>query len=61
MAMKKHWIQKATQKNKGVFSKKAHRAGMSTGAYAAKEAHASGRLGKQARAAQTLIRLSRGR
>jgi len=39
-------------KHPGAFSAKAHHAGMSTGAYANKEAHAGGLLGKQARLAK---------
>ncbi len=35
--MAKHWIAEATSKNKGAFSAKAKRAGMSTAAYADKE------------------------
>lgn len=55
MAMKKHWIAKATRKNKGKFSAKAQKAGMSTSAYAKKEAGAAGPLGKEARLAETLM------
>lgn len=39
--------------HEGKFSAKAKRAGMSTAAYAEKEAHAPGTLGKEARLAQT--------
>ena len=41
---------------KGVFKAKAERAGMSTGAYAAKEKNAPGKLGKEARLAQTFAK-----
>ncbi len=44
-------------KRPGAFKAKAKKAGMSTAAYASKEAHAPGRLGKQARLAQTLGKL----
>jgi hypothetical protein len=40
-------------KRPGAFKAKAEKAGMSTAAYAAKEKNAPGRLGKQARLAQT--------
>lgn len=40
-------------KHPGAFSAKAARAGMSTSAYAKKEEHAPGTLGKQARLAET--------
>jgi hypothetical protein len=55
--MARKFIAKATANAHGQFRAKAKRAGMSTAAYAAKEAHAPGRLGKQARLAQTLMRL----
>ena len=55
--MKKMWIAKATSKNKGKFGKKAAAAGMSTAAYANKEAHAGGTLGKEAELAKTLARV----
>lgn len=48
MAIRKHWMQKAFSKNKGKFSAKAAKAGMSTRAYAEKEKHAGGKLGKEA-------------
>jgi hypothetical protein len=41
---------------KGVFKAKAERAGMSTAAYAAKEKGAPGKLGKEARLAQTFAK-----
>jgi len=53
------WISKATSKHKGTFSAKAAKAGMSTAAYAKKEASASGKLGKEARLALTLMHLNR--
>lgn len=57
MAMTEHWIAKATSKNKGKFKAKAQRAGMSTLAYANKEADVKGTLGKEAREARTLINM----
>lgn len=55
MARKK-WIAGATENAHGQFRRKAEAAGMSTLAYADKEAGAPGRPGKQARLAETLIR-----
>lgn len=55
--MGRNFIAKATKNAHGQFRAKAKRAGYSTAAYAAREAHAPGRLGKQARLAQTLMRL----
>jgi hypothetical protein len=57
MGMAEHWIANATKKHKGKFSAKAKRAGMSTSAYARKEAHAGGTLGKEANLAETLARV----
>lgn len=53
--MAKHWIAKATANAHGQFAAKAKAAGMSTAAYAKKEAGAKGKLGKQARLAETLM------
>ena len=50
------WMAKATANAHGQFAAKAKRAGMSTLAYAEKEEGAKGKLGKQARLAETLIR-----
>lgn len=51
------WMKGAVKPSrKGVFKEKAERAGMSTSAYAAKEAHAPGKLGKEARLAQTFAK-----
>lgn len=55
MAMKEHWIAKATKKNKGKFGDKAKKAGMTTREYASKESGAPGKLGKEARLAETLM------
>lgn len=46
---KKKWIKAAIDpKRKGLFAKKAERAGMTTREYAQKEKHAGARLGKEA-------------
>jgi hypothetical protein len=47
------WIEHAHLK-KGAFSKKAHKAGESTSAFASEKKHASGKTGAQARAAIVL-------
>lgn len=49
------WMKNAV-KRPGAFKAKAEKAGMSTQAYAAKERNAPGRLGKQARLAQTFAK-----
>lgn len=49
------WMEHANIQ-KGAFSAKAKRAGMSTAAYAKKKAGAPGKLGKQARLAQTFAK-----
>lgn len=51
------WIQQATAGGKGKFAAKAKKAGMSTSAFAAKKADASGTLGKEARLDQTLAKM----
>lgn len=59
---RKNFIARATANSHGQFRAKAKGAHMSTAAYARKEAHAPGRLGRQARLASTLMRLGkRGR
>ena len=52
-----HWIAKATKNSHGQFRAKAKKAGMSTAAYARKEASAPGKTGKQARLDKTLMGL----
>ncbi len=52
----RHWEQRATANAHGQFRAKAQRAGMSTLSYAEKEAGAPGKLGRQARLAEVLIR-----
>ena len=54
----KRWIQKAITRP-GAFTRKAKAAGMTVQAYARKMRHAGGRVGKQARLALTLKRISR--
>lgn len=61
MSKKNKWISKATENSHGQFRKKAEKAGMSTEAYAEKEKHAGGILGKQANLALNLMQASRGR
>jgi len=52
MADKKNWMKSAVKpSHKGLFTAKAKRAGMSVSAYAQKEKHAKGKLGKEARLA----------
>ena len=55
MAGKKKWIKGATANAHGQFAAKAKKAGESTAAFAAEKADAPGKLGKQARLAQTLM------
>lgn len=55
----KNWIKKATEGGKGVFRKKAEAAGKSTKEFAAEHAGDSGKLGKEARLAQTLMGMSK--
>lgn len=56
MAIKRRWIQKAI-KRPGAFSAKAKAAGKTTAEYAHEKEHAAGRLGKQARLAETLMKM----
>ena len=51
-----HWIEHA-HLDKGSFSAKAKRAGKSTQSFAHKEDHAKGKLGKQARLAETFSKM----
>lgn len=58
MAMAEHWIAKAIpKKNKGLFKEKAKKAGKTTMEYAEEKKNAPGKLGKEARMAETLIRM----
>jgi hypothetical protein len=52
---KKKWIAKATSNAHGQFAAKAKAAGKTTREFAAEKSDAPGRLGKQARLAQTLM------
>lgn len=56
MAKDDHWMEKATANSHGQFKAKAKKAGMSTKAYANKEAGAGGKLGKQANLAKNLMK-----
>lgn len=54
------WMQAESEREKhagtkGVFKRAAERAGMSTGAYARKEEHAPGKLGRRARMAEAYM------
>lgn len=53
--MAKKWIKSATANAHGQFAAKAKAAGMSTKAFASRHAGDSGKLGKQARLAETLM------
>lgn len=55
MAKSRKWIAKATANAHGQFAAKAERAGKSTRAFAAEKAGSPGKLGKQARLAETLM------
>jgi hypothetical protein len=50
-----NWIAKATSKNKGSFRAAAKKHGMSTKSFAQKEKGASGKMGKRANLALTLM------
>lgn len=52
---KKKWISKATSNSHGQFREKAEHAGKSTAAFAKEHEHDSGKTGKQARLAETLM------
>ena len=59
---KNKWIKKAVpESHKGKFREKAERADMSTAAYAKKEEHAPGALGKEARLAETFAGMRKKR
>lgn len=54
------WMQAAVpKKNKGLFTRKAKRAGKTVGAYAREKAHAKGTLGKEARFALLARKISK--
>lgn len=56
-----NWIAGATKNSHGQFRAKAKAAGMSTRAYANKEASAPGKTGKQARLAKALMGMHHGK
>lgn len=57
----KKWIQRAIDpKDKGTFAAKAKRAGESTAEFAREKSDAPGKLGKQARLAETLMKMNKG-
>lgn len=56
--MEKHWIAKSIpKKNKGLFKEKSQKAGKTTMQYAEEKKKAPSALGKEAREAETLIRM----
>lgn len=55
--MSKKFIQKATENSHGQFRHKAEEAGKSTHEFAKEHEHDSGKTGKQARLALTLMKL----
>lgn len=58
----KKWTKEAVPKSRrGVFKAKAEAAGMSTAEYAEKEKDAPGKLGKEARLAQTFAKMRKKR
>jgi hypothetical protein len=57
--MAEKWIAGATSNAHGQFRRKAEAAGKSTAEFAREHAHDSGKLGKQARLAATLMGLNR--
>ena len=59
MGDKKHrWVKNVTEHmHKGAFKEKAEEAGESTEAYAREEEHAPGKLGKEARLAESLMKM----
>ena len=58
--MAKKWIKKALEGAHGQFKAKAERAGESTSEFAKEHEHDSGKLGKQARLAQNLMKMHHG-
>lgn len=61
MAKKKNWIKNAVPKERrGVFKAKAEAAGETTAEFARKHARDSGKLGNEARLAQTLMGMNKG-
>lgn len=60
MAEKRKWIKRATSGAHGQFAAKAKAAGETTREFADEKANAPGKLGKQARLAQTLMGMHHG-
>jgi hypothetical protein len=60
MAKSRKWI-KGAIKRPGAFKAKAKAAGKSTAEFAREKADAPGRLGKQARLAETLMGMNKGK
>ena len=58
---KKKWIRKAVAGGKGEFSGKAEKAGETTREFAREKEGAPGKLGKEARMAETLMGLHHGK
>lgn len=54
-----NWIAGATSHARGQFAAKAKRAGKSTAAFARSKEHAPGKLGREARLAETLSHMKR--
>lgn len=61
MAKSRKWIKKATANAHGQFAAKAKRAGKSTREFAREHAGDSGKTGKQARLAETLMGMNKGK
>lgn len=62
MAEKKKWIKKAIKpENKGKFKEEAEKAGKSTAQFAKEHEGDSSKLGKQARLAETLMKLRKSK
>jgi len=60
--MAKNWIQKAVpESHKGVFKKKAQAAGKTTKEFAEEHKHDSGKLGSEARFAENVMGLNKGK
>lgn len=60
MAKKKKWIKKALEGAHGQFKEKAEKAGKSTKEFAKEHSGDSGKIGKQARLAKTLMGMHKG-
>jgi hypothetical protein len=58
---KKKWIKAATSNAHGQFRKKAQAAGETTREFAKEKEHAPGKLGEEARLAETLMGMSHGK